>query len=176
MSHHDNPSFAGVNGLRVHTARISYGGPDRLDITRKSGTGLGLVFAPSWDLLKSVIDARALANVMRERFERERQASVFQSSAGDRRLLQSTLEQADAVERAAWAAYVPAYVEEMRQSYRLHRRKWEALLGWERVVLCCCCSDAKRCYRRILAEILGKLGATDEGEIVGNGAGRDMRQ
>jgi len=36
--------------LHVHTARISYGGPDRLDITRGSGSE-GLVFAPSWALL-----------------------------------------------------------------------------------------------------------------------------
>jgi hypothetical protein len=33
--------------LRIHTARISYGGPDRLDVTRKGGS----IFGPSWGLL-----------------------------------------------------------------------------------------------------------------------------
>lgn len=164
MRSHDNPSSAGVNGLRVWTARISYAGPDRLDITRKSGSGLGLVFAPSWDILTPAIEARAKAKAMRDRLERSRQASLFgeavAAQCGD-----LVMEQADAVEREAWATYVPAYLEEMRQSYRLCRIKWEALLSWERVVLCCYCVDAERCHRRILAEILAKLGATDEGEV-----------
>lgn len=38
--------------LRVYTARVSYGGPDRLDITRKSATPEGLIFAPSIEFLK----------------------------------------------------------------------------------------------------------------------------
>lgn len=37
--------------LIVHTARISYGGPDRFDVTRKSGGRYGTLFAPSWALL-----------------------------------------------------------------------------------------------------------------------------
>lgn len=43
--------------LRVHSARISYGGPDRLDVTRKSGTG-GLFLAPSWAILRPAINDR----------------------------------------------------------------------------------------------------------------------
>jgi hypothetical protein len=46
--------------LQVHTARISYGGPDRLDVTRKGAwlarkagrDAPGEPWAPSWDLLK----------------------------------------------------------------------------------------------------------------------------
>lgn len=46
--------------LIVHTARISYGGPDRFDVTRKTAwlaqkakkPALGDPFAPSWFLLK----------------------------------------------------------------------------------------------------------------------------
>jgi uncharacterized protein YeaO (DUF488 family) len=34
--------------LQVHTARIDYPGPDRLDITAKSGDG---TFAPTWDII-----------------------------------------------------------------------------------------------------------------------------
>ncbi len=45
----------------VHTARISYRGSDRLDITRKSGRE-GIVFAPSWSLLGPVLRARTLSN------------------------------------------------------------------------------------------------------------------
>lgn len=41
--------------LLVHTARITYAGPDRLDITRKSGDA---TFAPSWLLLRPMLDAR----------------------------------------------------------------------------------------------------------------------
>lgn len=41
--------------LRVHTSRITYSGADRLDITRKSGE---LAFAPSWTILRPMLDAR----------------------------------------------------------------------------------------------------------------------
>lgn len=38
--------------LHVYTARISYSGPDRLDVTRKSATSeIGLLLAPSRSLL-----------------------------------------------------------------------------------------------------------------------------
>jgi len=33
--------------LELYTARVSYSGPDRIDVTRKGGS----VFGPSWDLL-----------------------------------------------------------------------------------------------------------------------------
>ena len=42
--------------LTVHSARISYAGPDRLDITRKSGKE-GLFLAPSWAILRPALDA-----------------------------------------------------------------------------------------------------------------------
>ena len=37
--------------VQVIAARIDSRDPDRLDITRKSATGIGLSFAPSWELL-----------------------------------------------------------------------------------------------------------------------------
>lgn len=43
---------------RVHTARISYAGSDRLDITRKSAGPDGLPFAPSWKILRPMIALR----------------------------------------------------------------------------------------------------------------------
>lgn len=47
--------------VRVHSARVSYNGADRLDITRASATGHGLAFAPSWRILRPAIDARLCA-------------------------------------------------------------------------------------------------------------------
>lgn len=41
--------------LTVHTARITYAGADRLDVTRKSGDS---TFAPSWPLVGPMIRAR----------------------------------------------------------------------------------------------------------------------
>lgn len=64
-----------------------------------------------------------------------------------------------------WAEYVASYTLEMRASYRVRRFTWDALLARPRVVLACYCTDPDRCHRRVLAEILAKLGAIDEGEI-----------
>lgn len=45
--------------LHVRTARVSYGGPDRLDVTRKTGDA-GLFLAPSWAILRPVLDQRRI--------------------------------------------------------------------------------------------------------------------
>ena len=42
----------------LHTARYSYAGPDRLDITRQGNDPRGVVLAPSWDILGPVLQAR----------------------------------------------------------------------------------------------------------------------
>jgi len=42
----------------LHTARYSYAGPDRLDITRQGADPRGIVLAPSWDILKPALAAR----------------------------------------------------------------------------------------------------------------------
>ena len=36
------------------TQRMSYSGKDRLDITVKSGKGIGKVFAPTWEMVRGV--------------------------------------------------------------------------------------------------------------------------
>lgn len=46
--------------LVVHTARVSYGGPDRLDITAKSGVK---AFAPSWKILGPFLAKRRLTMI-----------------------------------------------------------------------------------------------------------------
>ncbi len=64
-----------------------------------------------------------------------------------------------------WVKYVEDYTAEMRQSYKRYRQAWDLLLSWERVVLLCMCTNHERCHRTVLGGILGKLGATFEGEI-----------
>lgn len=117
--------------LRVSTARISYGGADRLDVTSRTADPVGRAFAPPWSLVGPLVAKRR---------------------AG-------TLTDAD------WAEYEKRYVTLMRSSYMLRRPAWEDLLSRERVVLVCYCTDKTQCHRRILAEILGKLGAIDQGEL-----------
>mgnify|MGYP000140160857 CR=1 FL=1 len=122
--------------LHVQSARINYSGPDRLDVTRKSGTE-GLFLAPSWAILRPALNARR-----RETDEPPCEVSV------------------------AWTNYVPAYFDEMRRSYVDNRAQWTALLARERVVLCCYCTDPVHCHRAILrGRILPALGAVDEGEM-----------
>lgn len=41
--------------LFVYTSRVTYAGPDRLDVTRKSGDP---TFAPSWEILRPMIALR----------------------------------------------------------------------------------------------------------------------
>lgn len=65
-----------------------------------------------------------------------------------------------------WARYVEAYTAEMRESYRLQRDAWDALLARERVVLLCYCHGVPQCHRYVLGhDILPRLGAVFEGEI-----------
>lgn len=117
--------------LRVWTARVSWRGEGRLDITRKSGTA-GLFLAPSWAILRPALDAR--------------RAGGAESNA------------------LAWARYVPAYVAEMRASYRTNVEAWKELLAAGERTLVCYCTDAAHCHRRLLASMLVKCGAVDMGE------------
>lgn len=139
--------------LHVYSARITYRGVDRLDVTRKSGRE-GIFLAPSWDILVPALEARRQAIDLLQR------ATIGQydpkDAAGD----------AAKIEAEAWDAYVPAYLAEMRASYRKHRTKWESPLARSTVILVCYCTDPVRCHRAILrAHILPKLGAVDCGEI-----------
>lgn len=119
--------------LQVSTARIGTRDPDVLDITRLTGRGDALAFAPSWEILRPAIAAMKIGG-----------------------------KQAD----AAWSTYVPAYIAEMRESYRRNRAAWDALLARSRVVLCCFCTDAQRCHRTVLGKhVLTALGAFYLGEI-----------
>lgn len=129
--------------LHVHTARMSYCGPDRFDITRKSGCVEGRIFAPTWATLGPALRSRKAVDDLR--------AAGYNHNAGQ-------------IEAAAWDRYVPLYTAEMRVSYQRRRVAWNGLLARERVVLVCYCTDPNHCHRRLLAGILVKLGAVDEGE------------
>lgn len=173
--------------LIVHSARISYGGPDRLDVTRKSGTD-GLFLAPSWALLQPVLKARKQV----------------------RDWIARGLHPGDELERRTWATYVDGYLAEMRVSYsechpckhrsphplytfhscdrcpkdppadwpedwkrawdrgaRSRRHLWTPLLARERIVLVCYCTVPEHCHRFLLrTRILPALGAVDGGELL----------
>jgi len=128
--------------LVVQTARIGYAGADGFNVTRDSGDADGVLFAPSWSILRPALAARMRA------------ISCGRDYAHD----------AQVILDAAWAAYVPAYLAEMRASYRTHRAVWDRVLARPRVVLVCYCVEAERCHRTVLAGILGKLGADVRGE------------
>jgi len=115
--------------LTVHTSRITYAGPDRLNVTRTSGDP---TFAPSWTILRPMLALRRAEGAMSVAY--------------------------------AWPRYAADYTAEMRVSYRLNRPAWNALLARAEVTLLCYCTDPAQCHRTVLAEILGKLGATVRGE------------
>lgn len=147
--------------LRVWTARVSYRGADRLDITRKSAGPAGLPFAPSWAILRPALDARRRAQEI---------ARVASSSFGEEcdDPGDHGAEEAASIEAEAWERYVPAYTAEMRASYRVNVEAWKELLARREVTLCCYCAAPPggelHCHRRVLASLLVKCGAVYEGE------------
>ncbi len=141
--------------LRVFTARLSYVGVDRLDITRKSATDEGIAFAPSWGILTAALDARRKADECMKGAQRDGAVGALHRAT------------AWEIESAAWTEYEPRYVDEMRRSYEAHRDRWRALLARECVTLVCFCNLARwpgHCHRVILAGLLVKCGAEYVGE------------
>lgn len=142
--------------LRVWTARLGHGGAGAMNITRGSGRGDGLAFAPSEAILRHALDARKAAEAC---------------------LRKGAPRQAASIEDAAWAVYAPLYVAEMRAGYGKrdapgpHREAWERLLAREIVALECYCDIEKwgplHCHRVLLArDILPKFpNVIYEGEI-----------
>lgn len=129
----------------VYSARISYRGPDALDVTRMTGKE-GLIFAPSWTILRPALAARKLVG-------------------GAIRCGQ--LDEARRIEDEAWAEYEPLYLQEMRESYRAHRVRWQAHLCVDERTFVCYCAETfgvLHCHRRLLVGIFVALGATNGGE------------
>lgn len=142
--------------MMVKTGNVrTYTGPGKLDVTRGSGRGDGLCFAPTEAILKP-----ALA-------ERERTRPFFVKATQLMSRIRVTEEQkAEAaklqalgweIEDAAWAAYEPRYIAEMRVSAGLVRGspKWGPLEeeAWARGV-----RSHRETWRDLLA---GKLGSYD---------------
>jgi uncharacterized protein YeaO (DUF488 family) len=143
--------------LEVWTARISSKDPDRFDITRKSGGPVGTIFAPSWAILSPALAARREAEGLRKVGADPTRAMCDAADAD---------QAAHHIEEEAWTAYVPAFMAEMRVSYRANRAAWGDLLSRRRVVLVCYCTDPGHCHRTVLASgILPRFGAKYRGEV-----------
>lgn len=116
--------------LTILSARLTYSGPDWLDVTRahvdrcrKTGKPepIGAAFAPSWSILGPALEARKAAADLRYQ---ARVATL--EMAGSQRTLPITYDgmvdtfklyaEADAIEACAWEVYVPAFIAEMRIS------------------------------------------------------------
>jgi hypothetical protein len=133
----------GPAAARVYTARYSYRGPDRLDITlrgarearKRGGVSPGEVFAPpQWLLHYAKGYSRSLPTGV--------------DPPGD----------------DAFAWYADHYTAAMRDSYRRHRGAWDALLRRPETTLVCFCASPSECHRGVLAAILVRLGAQYLGE------------
>lgn len=152
--------------LTVYTARITYTGPDRLDVTRKGGDPLGVAFAPTWEILRPALTARkaVYSPLVRpaDKPEAERQAeeawlAYVEQYTAEMRIsagMTAAHPRFGAAERAAWARGV-----------RPHPEAWREVESRARVILCCFCTDPERCHRRLLASFLVKRGAVDGGEL-----------
>lgn len=156
--------------LMVFTARIGRwmkGEPDAIDITRKSAKPEWLCFAPSWAILGPAIEAKRRAVKIEQDAYALTNARLGRTATpeedGARYLM---FADAESISETAWREYVPAFMDEMRASWKEHRPMWDNLLSRQRVILCCYCMDAERCHRTILRrDILPKLGAEDCGEM-----------
>jgi hypothetical protein len=135
-----------TTALQIHTARLTYGGDDRLDVTRQFAererrvgrVSPGEAFAPP----------RWLLNVAKGFSQRLPRGVVAPPD--------------DEVGAELW--YFERYREAMRETYRTQRGQWDALLARETVTLVCFCESAEHCHRGVLAAILVACGATNLGE------------
>lgn len=140
----------------IHTAPFDYRGEDRVDITRvgadtarkrgKSLLGEGL--APSWTILRPVLDARRYA---------ERLRGIAAKAPADP-AVGLALDEAGLAEDEAWATYRPAYLAEMDASLRERRGEWWRLLVHGAhcckgsLTFVCYCPRPERCHRSLAAE------------------------
>jgi uncharacterized protein YeaO (DUF488 family) len=106
--------------LQVFTARISYTGEDRLDVTRKSGGKDGTPFAPSWAILAPALEARRTGADMVATWERYVHAFMKEMRSSYRR------------DRASWDALVKrervVLVCYCTDAERCHRRLLRAVI------------------------------------------------
>ena len=146
-------------------------------MTAKSGAQDGAPFAPSWRILEPAIGARRRA----ETFEKWAAglmpvALMRPATAQDEETRSGLLRQAAETRAAAWEAYEPRYVKQMRASYQANSEAWLAVLKRRAVTLMCYCppdgrTRPKQCHRALLAELFKKVAARvgrlvfDAGEV-----------
>lgn len=134
--------------VAVYTARYSYRGPDRFDITRRGADKGDLragVFAPP----------RWLLNI----------------GKGYSTSVPAGVEPLPSDPLGRWRWYDREYTRAMRRSYREHRAEWEALLALPEATLVCFCPHPAGCHRGLLAALLAQCGAVHCGERQGGGRG-----
>ena len=61
--------------------------------------------------------------------------------------------------------YTKQYYTLMRNSYRNNKQQWQNVLNQQRFVFVCYCNSKSFCHRKLLTDILIKLGAEYDGEI-----------
>lgn len=142
--------------LTIYTARVTYAGPFRLDITRKGNDPIGVAFAPSWAILAPVIEARRTGGDAEAAWLAyvPQYTAEMRVSAGAPSRLFGPLERA-----ASTRGVLP------------RRAAWLDVIERQQVVLVCFCTDAERCHRQLLAGFLVKFAiangkqAEDGGEL-----------
>lgn len=140
--------------LQIHTANINNRDPDRLDVTRQSGGTRGWPFAPSWGILRPVLDARKHAKALLVKARRR----------PEHRILYELL--ALAAVDSARAVFAPLFYQEMVVSQGVYKSAWGAVLDLPRVVLVCYCKDPMHCHRtRLARDVFPALGAVCCGEL-----------
>ena len=123
--------------MDIWTARISYKGTDRLDITVKNtqvGT-LGWLFAPTWTLVGGVKLFAAIANNDDKEVARWKR---YQPLSSDQ--------------------YTEQYYDMIRVRYKDHQPLFMSVFEEDRT-LCCFCANANFCHRYLAADILSKVAA-----------------
>ena len=156
--------------LTVCSSSPLYRGSDTLDVTRlgivdRKPDSHGILFAPSWGILKPYLKARKEW----EALEREAGDLGWMWDGAERIAIYA---QADRMKRETWAWYEPAYIQEMRDCYKAHRSAWQTELARARRVYQCFCPidktkpiEEQHCHRIVLRSIFVKLGAVDGGEL-----------
>lgn len=113
----------------IYTSRISYTGLDRLDTTVKSGSGLGKLFAPTWELVGGI--------------------KHHETAGADARWVKYTpLTQEE---------YSAGYYALLRVRYRKNAASFLELLDRERMTMCCYCAADRFCHRHLAVTILEKI-------------------
>ena len=124
--------------MNLWTARITYAGSDRLDITVKNTAvgSLGWLLAPSWALVGGHKLSVALAANNRTEIQRWK---AYQPLSHDQ--------------------YTERFYQIVREKYRTHPAAFLELIRQDRS-LCCFCQKDVFCHRHLAADIVMKIALT----------------